>query len=362
MAGALACGVISIMVSRIGAEILKQFPHGLKLYEEKWLRGTCGFAAGILFGVNSALWSQAVMADPWSLSILFLCLVLCLLMRWVYEPVQKRYLYGAAFCYGLLLTNSQIHFAFMPAIPFLVAMGNLRVGRDMFLSGFILFLFWATTDIFGILPFRREFGTKFRFIFILLGVLTSLLGVVLVIKTRRAFSEIKIIIICYVCFLFGLSLYFYYPIGSMTDPPMNWAYPRTIEGYFHLITRGQYEEMHPTDNIGRFLGQAWMYLKVTWNAFGWPYLPVVIVPFLYLHRLGKVEQKWILGLSASFIFLAFLMIVVVNPDRAIGSDNGPWSDCAFISSSYVILAVWFGYGLTLLGILLTKRANSRHPD
>ncbi len=358
-AGALACGVISMMVSSVGAEILKQIPHRLKSNEGKWLRGVCGYAAGTVFGLNSAFWSQAVIAAPWTLSLLFLCIVLCLLMRWIYEPERAQFLYVAAFCYGLLLTNSQIHLAFMPAIPFLVTMGNLKAGRDLFLTGSILFLLWVTGSLCGILPSIKEHGSGFLFIFILLGVIAGLAGIVLAAKTRRVFSQIKIVTVCCACFLAGLSLYLYSPIASMTDPPMNWAYPRSVEGFFHLISRGQYERMHPTDSLSLFFQQVCGYIVATGKEFGWPYLPAVVVPFFFLRRFGKRERKWILGLVASFVFLVFLMIAVLNPYQTMASDNGPWSFQAFLTSSYAVLAIWFGYGLILLGICLKGKSTTR---
>ncbi len=40
----------------------------------------------------------------------------------------------------------------------------------------------------------------------------------------------------------GVSFYAYMPIVSeLRNPPMNWGYPRTWEGFKHAITRGQYE-------------------------------------------------------------------------------------------------------------------------
>jgi hypothetical protein len=38
-------------------------------------------------------------------------------------------------------------------------------------------------------------------------------------------------------------------LSGMTDPPMQWGYPRTVEGFFHALSRGQYEKAHPTDII-----------------------------------------------------------------------------------------------------------------
>ena len=45
----------------------------------------------------------------------------------------------------------------------------------------------------------------------------------------------------------GVSFYLYEPISGMTDPPMQWGYPRTVEGFFHALSRGQYEKANPTN-------------------------------------------------------------------------------------------------------------------
>ena len=33
------------------------------------------------------------------------------------------------------------------------------------------------------------------------------------------------------------------PFSSDQNPPINWGYPRTWEGFMHAITRGQYERV-----------------------------------------------------------------------------------------------------------------------
>ncbi len=46
----------------------------------------------------------------------------------------------------------------------------------------------------------------------------------------------------------GVAFYAYMPIVSeLRNPPMNWGYPRTWEGFKHAITRGQYEEIRMPD-------------------------------------------------------------------------------------------------------------------
>ena len=352
VAGALACGVIALMVSRGGTAILEQMPdhQRLKPQEGKWLRAVCGYAAGMVFGLNGAFWPQAAIVAVWPLSIFLLCLVLCLLQRWSFQPTLKRYLYAAALVYGMLLTNSQIEFAFAPAIPFLVMIGNPKIGRDMFLVAGVLFLAGLGGILTGHCPWLRGSGGQF-FIFIVLGTLTSLTGIGLVIKTRQAFSEWRAILICGGLFLLGMAVYFYPPIASMTNPPVNWAYPRTVEGFFHLITRGQYERMNPTFNAARFFDQIRIYFVVAGKEFGWPYLLLSLIPFCFLHRTAASERRWILGLLPAYVCLAFLMLAVLNPsvDRQSQELNK-----VYFSASYILPALWMGYGLIIWGARLAR--------
>ena len=59
------------------------------------------------------------------------------------------------------------------------------------------------------------------------------------------------------------------------------------------------------------------------------------------------ERGWMLGLLAAYVCLAFLMLAVLNPtiDR-----NSLELIKVFFSASYVVLALWLGYGLTVLGV------------
>jgi hypothetical protein len=352
VAGALVCGLIALMVSRGGAAILEQMPDHQRLRpkEEKWLRAICGYAAGMVFGLNGAFWPRAVIVNVWPLSILLLCIVLCLLMCWSSQPELKRYLYAAALVYGLLLTNSQIEFAFAPAIPFLIMTGNPKIGRDIFLVAGVLFLAGLVGIWLGHFPLLRGGGGQF-FIFILLGVITCLMGVGLVIKAQQTFSEWKAILICSGFLLLGLLPYFYLPIASMMNPPINWGYPRTVEGFFHVLSRGQYERMNPTYNAVQFLEQVRLYFVMAGKEFGWPYLLLCLIPFYFLHRKTASERRWILGLLPAYVCLAFLMLAVLNPsvDRQSQELNK-----VYFSASYIMLALWMGYGLIILGAWMAR--------
>lgn len=89
----------------------------------------------------------------------------------------------------------------------------------------------------------------------------------------------------------GAAYYAYMPIVSdLRNPPMNWGYPRTWEGFKHAITRGQYEKIAPTDIFStRFISQLGDYFTDLRTQFTLMIAPVAMLPFLvwrfrYAHR------------------------------------------------------------------------------
>lgn len=55
--------------------------------------------------------------------------------------------------------------------------------------------------------------------------------------------------------LLGLSFNLYMAFASEQNPPMNWSYARTFQGWMHSIKRGQYEKIEPDKNLARTLHQ-----------------------------------------------------------------------------------------------------------
>ena len=67
-------------------------------------------------------------------------------------------------------------------------------------------------------------------------------GLVLLIWALRLLSEWPACGLMGLLWVAGASFYFYEAIAGMTNPPMEWGYPRTVEGFFHALTRGQYRQ------------------------------------------------------------------------------------------------------------------------
>ena len=96
-----------------------------------------------------------------------------------------------------------------------------------------------------------------------------------------------------------------------------------------------------------------MCTDITFTKFGLLYVLVALIPFCYLRRLSLLWRQWMLGLLAVYLSLALFLPIVLNP-----SHDGSSREYFMVSysASHLVLAIWTGYGLVALGVLVTRRA------
>lgn len=365
-AGALSCGLIALMVSRGSSMILESIGSlkNIERKKENWLCLVCGFVAGLCFGFNGFFWSQSVIVEVYTFGVLSFCLVLCLLLRWMYAPQQRRYLYWAFFVFGISFTNHQTLIVGAMGIEILIMLVQPKLGRDLFAWNSVFFFLglWAKatgklTSFDNVQAVNAAGQTISKInplftIFIFIGI-GSIIGCLsLTIKTQKLGTEIKTTLLAGLLFILGSSFYFYMPLASMTNPPLNWGYPRTAEGFVHAFTRGQYEKTHPTDSAGRLRDQVGMYVESAAEEFTAVYLIIALVPFFFLRRMQSRERAWIIGLAAIWVFLAMLLMILLNPSPDKQSRD---LTKVFFTASYIMVAMSIGYGLAIIGGLLTTQ-------
>ncbi|MBI3852112.1 MAG: DUF2723 domain-containing protein [Verrucomicrobia bacterium] len=360
VAGALTCGLIALMVSRGGALMLEGI-SGLKrltLKEENVLRVVCGAVAGMGLGFDGAFWREALIVGPWPLSVLSLSVCICLLFRWFYSPERRRYLYAAVFVYGVTLTCSQSLAPAVVGLPFVVVLADTKLGRDFLSLATIAWVaVWVERQM-GYLSALNQpasIASPLWALYLAFGIITTTICVCLTVKTRSFFTEWKAIMLLVAMFLLGLSPYLYVPLASMTSPPVNWGYARTVEGFVHVLTRGQFERTWATEDFAKLAGQIPIYGEITVRQFGLLYAIVAMIPFCFLHKIRTWERRWMLSLVAIFFGLSFLMLVLLNPspDRQSVEMVG-----MFFTASHLVVAVWVGYGLILLGSFLARKKTA----
>ena len=72
--GAAACGVIALLISRSGADILSSLRKESEVLDIKTQKTFCsiaGITGGLLLAFGQGMWSQAVIAEVYTLNIFF---------------------------------------------------------------------------------------------------------------------------------------------------------------------------------------------------------------------------------------------------------------------------------------------------
>lgn len=350
-AAALSCGLLALMISR-GSSLMLEGMQLVKSIQQKWEDRLClvaGVTGGLLLAFNGFMWSQAVIVEVYAFSVLSFVGVLCLLMRWLYDTDKWRYLYLAFFLFGICFTNHQTMVVGAMGIEILVMLAHPRLGRDLFLANSIIYLIGLLLKAKGMMV-NLDNNLPMFVIFNLVGIGSIAVTVALSIRHGLPGWFWKKILLMGSSWMVGVLFYFYMPIASMTNPPMNWGYPRTWDGFIHTITRGQYENANPTNSVGRFLNQIRMYTEGAIEEFGAVYLLIGLVPLIFLPTMRRKERAWFTGLASIFLFLSVLLLVLLNPETDRQSRD---LHRVFFISSHVIIAMGAGYGLAMIGGVLS---------
>ena len=411
-AGAMATGLLALITSRGSSMLIESIPDfkGIARKVENWMCLVAGFVAGTLLAFNGYMWSQSVIVEVYPFSVLSLMVVICLLLRWVYAPHQKRYLYFAWLVFGICFTNHQTLIVAAMGLEIAIIAAKPKLGRDFLLLNSLVYMtgyfvldkkllgtFEPSTMVImifhivgvasiigcvGLSFWRCMFPTftneKFNTELVLPGATGALialadgclfywgkpgLGVLFILGclalwtvfTFKYDTEIWSATAMLGLWVVGALFYFYMPLTSMTNPPMNWGYSRTVEGFIHALTRGQYEKINASNFIQdpiRFLHQLWGYFVGAKEEFNLVNLALALVPLAFFLRVQKRERAWMIGLGGIWACLAVLLLILLNPapDRASRDLNK-----VFFTASYTVIAMFIGYGLTLVGAFMVTQ-------
>lgn len=175
-------------------------------------------------------------------------------------------------------------------------------------------------------------------------------------------------LICTVVFLVGVGFYAYMPIASATNPPMNWGYTRTPQGFLHHITRGQYERLHIASPLNRefyiqvnlfttALIKQYSYIFDMAGAGGVAKLVKTLSNIVSVLLLGVVSlglpalafrdmrsrgRSWLLFVWAAFLTTSIGLLFIINP--ALDRQNQE-INLKFFAPAHGFFAMMLGYGL-----------------
>ena len=153
-------------------------------------------------------------------------------------------------------------------------------------------------------------------------------------------------------FLLGFLPVVYLPIASAQNPPINWGYARTWEGFVHLVTRGQYERIVFAP-LSALPGQLGSYARLLALQFPLPLIALAL-PSAVLLR-SRQSRPWLLMLLLAFLMYSLVLTWGANPH--------PDRQTLFFVRvlwipSYAILALLIGLGATV-GLDFVSRRGRR---
>ena len=347
--GALACALLALLVSRSGSEMLRgieRITRVIGLRMENLVCWAAGVSGGLLFCFSPVLWSQSTIVEVYSLNAFFMVLTVLLIYRWMCRPGEDLTLYLTAFIFGLGLTNHQALLFMAPALLTAIAFRDTRLFRDS-LAG----VFWMIAAILFAMVYKAGAATspealrsKQTLIALALIFLVAPAGLFLI--ERKLLTEWKRLLILAGMAALGLSFYAYLPFSSEQNPPMNWGYPRTPEGFMHAISRGQYEKIDAAQNIRAALadpgyfsrmlhdvvydpgGYVSVVVQFTWGIALFAGLALIVIPALMIYHLIRTGHPpgpamvrtavyWMAGLAVltvvPLIFIALFTLAFPLP-------------------------------------------------
>jgi len=377
------CGSLAVGIAASLCRSSLRWMQPLAFVEAKGLATVVSLVASLLFAFSLSMWSQAVIAEIYTLHALLVALVLATTYAWVRR--QSLLLLLAIFFFlSLAFSNHQLTISLAP-LPFLaVLVVRRRIFWDLVVAAivtaelFYLFLAVLSQDALVLKAAMRVFYCLAGFIVIYM----------LVRKNRIRW---RIIALLPFAVALGLLPYAYMPLASSTNPPMNWGYTRDVKGFFYSFNRSQYSGSLTSQSlrvVGPLVGisqkkdltpppptnplQSEPVSKIgalwKWSVFFAGQLvssftPLSAMAFLaslvgvFCLRDGR-HRAWLVILLAAFALSALLQPVL---DNATTDVNGWWLQMPFHSYTNLIFALIVGAGFFFCLAPLVRRFPRMRP-
>lgn len=423
--GAITNGLVALLISRSGAsflEALKQFTEPLAPRTRDLICQAAGVSGGLILAFSDVMWSQAVIAEVYTLNAFFLVILMLMMFIWIHKPKDLRYLYWAMFWFGMGLTNHHTLIVIFFTFAVMVFLANRSFFLNFLISNMIIggsivaeLAFLSNdeqlhtiairlTNVFAILIclmtiaeaiyLRRidwkpkqllwkggvflalciwlNAGTDLEFD-VRIAIMFALLAAFVLFCQPTVWKPIFMLV---VAMWIALSFYFYMPLSSATNPPMNWGYCRVKEGIYHHITRGQYEaglaeqikryigpfvmvkppppppQTGTPRSIRKFYGQVNTYFENLSDNFTLILSLLALFVFFYFRDLSQKDRWWIIYQLSLFVFLVPFLIYLLNPEF---DKQTQQIQKVFYILSHALYAVWIGYGIMFLMSILAQQ-------
>ena len=375
--GALAAGMITLIITKAGELFFDDESDELHRMHiipalEKYgltvpvlVNSLCGIAAGVLFALTPGTWSQCTITEVYSLNAFFMVLLMFLSFILMFNPEKRGVFYAMAFVFGFANTNHYTVFMMIGGMAWAAWCSKRSIEEFVALCLNAILLLFFSLWVFnylsynGVLVRLTPFGCEslddfFRqgnfFVMFIFPFVAYLIVSDIINRKFFGYKEWGRLLLS---FFLGLCMYFWLPIASATNPQLNWGRPRTTQGLWHAICRGQYEQLSFARGIKTFLLQCWFYLMDTWDQ----YPMTLIFAFLSIVTIIVVAKKeklrnWLIFVLITFFFCGIGMCYLMNPKLDVTSQ---YINRVFFIMSHAALAVLVGTGMiTITAVLLPK--------
>jgi hypothetical protein len=234
--------------------------------------------ATLIFSFTPTLWSQATSNEVYALNVLFFGLIMLLVLLWKRRWKEYRgdkIFYLLIFVYALSFGNHMSTLLLLPALIFIFISAY---GKNLF--------------------------------------------------------QPKRLILIFVLFLLGLSIYFFLPIRSSQNPVMDWGNPQSWVTFKRQVTGWQYQVWMFAESTDTLVANLKSFIKLFFHQFPWYLLPLSL---LGMYRLFVHDRKILIFLLIFFLVNVFYGINYVIPDI----------DPYFLGA-FLVNAVFIGSGLNFI--------------
>jgi len=335
-------------------------------------------ASTLTFAWVTPVWSHAVVGK--GLYALHVCLMMTLLMLcyvWIRRPYWKNAFVWVVFIFALGMSNhhTTLALAFLPLLVILLLHAELfweyAVYSLIIASALYLGFAYISTDQYHAASMKAAVRLSY----------TVWIAFIFLILLQRKLTQWRQGLLLVVAVVVGLLPYAYMPLASSTNPPMNWSYTSTPEGFFYAINRSQYwgtlaDQLQGT--VGKLMGvppaekpkgpkspdeetamQSFMgFCKVYWKVMAQNFSPIpillVLLTFALFWRLPREQRIWFYLLVIAFCLSAFLQPLSWNN----GYDNAGWDmQYQYVSLGYAFFIMLACFG----GAVLYAKLEASFP-
>ncbi len=321
---------------------------------------TLATALSLTCAVTVSVWTQAVIAEVYTLHILLVIVMATILYRWIRCPEWTN---GYAWCFlvfALGMSNHHLMLALAP-LPLLVL---FLIRRDLF-QEYVIYTVAAVSLLLllyaSISPHQALWKSALRFA-VVMAILSSLM---VLLSRRQQMQNWRHGLYLAVAIGIGFLPYAYMPVASSTNPPMNWSYTQDRDGFFSSINRSDYAGSlsdQVLGTIGKIMGissapatpvgpelrdggrgkfpafarRYFSELNRNFTPAWWMF--VLICPWL-LRSATRPQRVWLLTAGCGFLLAGFLEPFVSHA----GADERKWSQqMPYLGYSYAMFAILCG--------------------